>query len=441
MTELLFISLLALAALTLKLFKDITSPTLIFLSGFVVSSFMALLYKDEWSLELHSKTYIILVLGGLVFMLTECIYRKKHRFSLFPVKDMDGMILPISNVKLFVIFAFQIVAYLLIARAKMSVVSFEANVAEAVGYINEQIKLDGETFALPWYINVLNGFCRSLGFLFSVLFPLYSVASVSLKTKWLVGLNMLLAILGSFLSGGRMGSFIYIISIVIFYLIFHQAKLKKRESLSRKAIYIIGGIFLFSFAFNELGYLIGRGQDNDRTDKVFSASYVFAMYCGAEIKNLDDFVAFPERFRHRPNDFFAEKTLGVMYEDLGKRFGDAKKRTSNLDFNSVNGYPLGNVYTTYYPFLLDFKYGGLMLVILASLIINVLYKRIHNVFKRNRININLSFLFFSYFIGRVFLMFFSNNFYEGIAIEGIIRIIIFWYVSVSFYLAFLIRSF
>ena len=121
-----------------------------------------------------------------------------------------------------------------------------------------------------------------------------------------------------------------------------------------------------------------------------------------------------------------------MYEHLGNRFGDAKKRTSNLDFNSVNGYPLGNVYTTYYPFLLDFKYGGLMLVILASLIINVLYKRIHNVFKRNRININLSFLFFSYFIGRVFLMFFSNNFYEGIAIEGIIRIIIFWYVSVSF---------
>lgn len=130
-----------------------------------------------------------------------------------------------------------------------------------------------------------------------------------------------------------------------------------------------------------------------------------------------------------------------MYEDLGKRFGDAKKRTSNLDFNSVNGYPLGNVYTTYYPFLLDFKYGGLMLVILASLIINVLYKRIHNVFKRNRININLSFLFFSYFIGRVFLMFFSNNFYEGIAIEGIIRIIIFGMSLYHFYLAFLIRSF
>lgn len=61
MIELLAIIHILLLGMIYRFFKrDLTSPSFLFVSGFVVASYFAYCYKSEWDLGLHSNTFFLI---------------------------------------------------------------------------------------------------------------------------------------------------------------------------------------------------------------------------------------------------------------------------------------------------------------------------------------------------------------------------------------------
>lgn len=95
----------------------------------------------------------------------------------------------------------------------------------------------------------------------------------------------------------------------------------------------------------------------------------------------------------------------------------------DLPFKSINGYSLGNVYTTFYPWLYDFGYSGIFVLTMVMGIISetiYLYAKIQ---KNNHKHL-ICILIYGYISSFLFLSFFSNKFYEEVFSKNMLYIVI-----------------
>ncbi|KLD60505.1 hypothetical protein WP50_09840 [Lactiplantibacillus plantarum] len=102
----------------------------------------------------------------------------------------------------------------------------------------------------------------------------------------------------------------------------------------------------------------------------FSKANYLAIYFGAEIKNLDTFIQ-AGQFPIRPHGTFGAQTFLEFNRTFGKFFGSNATVILDLPFQNINGLSLGNVYTTFYAFLYDFGYRGVLLILQPSIIYKV----------------------------------------------------------------------
>ena len=159
-------------------------------------------------------------------------------------------------------------------------------------------------------------------------------------------------------------------------------------------------------------------KDSDSIDPI----YGFAVYCGAEIKNLDYFVC--ETYDISP--IFAKYTLGrnLSYQD----------DINFYKFRWVNSYNLGNVYTCFQNYYKDFGlFGTFIVIILIAFITQKLYLhalRSRNVYKKI---FDWRIFIFVFVIQRLAFSFFSEKFFLLIQ-WNYLKIILFvyfvnWYVK------------
>ena len=116
-----------------------------------------------------------------------------------------------------------------------------------------------------------------------------------------------------------------------------------------------------------------------------------------------------------------------MYDMIAIREGKNEGRLNQPDlrFNDYGDYPLGNVYTTYYNFILDFGFlGALICTGVMSLIASFFYRKsvISRFWQTGRLDLWIA----------CFLSFFANKFFEGFTISGTIKQLIVWWILIIF---------
>lgn len=423
MIELLVISLLVLCGFTYKIFdKDISSPSFLFTIGFSLCSIGAYTYRKEWGLGLGFQTYILIIGGASLFILTEFLYKKTHKPFHKNIDVTKDPVIPIKDYKLVIFLLFQIIAYYLLAKYKFSQSIGAESVGESIGDINQRSKMEHENFFVPWYIQYPYQMCRDTGYIWICLFSYYLYKSKRfLLKKWLLGLNLAICVIGGgYVSGGRMPFLGYLIPLILFIYLFSRYKQKWKKQVFQIRFFIIMLLVavLFVTSFVKIGYLMGR-KESENTN-----SYVLAVYCGAQIKNLDDFLNSSIR---KETELFGGQTFKHAYKDIYKN--SAKKSFeqgfSEL-FNTYRGYPLGNVYTCYYPYYYDFNMFGLLCVVLMSFLLSFLNRKIHdsNFFRTGELN--LSVLLYASFISSTFLSFFSEAFFSKIGLIALFKSLVFW---------------
>jgi len=410
----------------IKLGKNLTRPSIIYIGGFWVCSIAAYLWKEEWGLHKMSGGTLFMIVGGaLLFFLVEWRDYRTHTLveEREPLEEITPLH-PISSLKLVLFFFFQLLSFYMLSRAKMAYAVTD-DLATALLEINNDEKFNDTLVLLPRHVSYSYQLCRLAGYIWCILLPYYQFASPKYKKqKYLLALNLITIIIGIIFSGSRMGILYYLISYICFYYICYQYKNGwKWVRLPKKMIAVILSIgILFGILFQSLTSAVGR-EESDQ-----SIGMYLAIYCGAQIKNLDDYIQYPFKQNNRKN-LFAQYTISNIYNNIGQRQGSGQTRqySAELPFNTYGSYPLGNVYSAYYNYYLDFGYWGILCAGLMSFFLAIIYRKMlqSKFWKTGKIDFGL--IFYSWFIPYAFLCFFANEFWGYFSIEGMLKnLLLFW---------------
>lgn len=394
-------------------FASYLNPGSMFGAGFLLASLMCIWYYSEWNINnLHSETFFIIATGVPIFTLV-CKLVDKPKVYI----EETSVKYNFSNKFLWLCIIYQVIVSFLTIRTLMQVTG-STDLTLALTLFREQKTDESDTYKLPLLVRNLAFLAQALGYYFSYVSARMLVEK---KTYKQTSLAFIIFALGTIISlrGGSRGDFVLnIIGFVIFLHIFKIKLVHKKIKLKfRKLIKygVLGVILLYSFVMS-ITFL--GNKDSDSIDPI----YGFAVYCGAEIKNLDYFVC--ETYDISP--IFAKYTLGrnLSYQD----------DINFYKFRWVNSYNLGNVYTCFQNYYKDFGlFGTFIVIILIAFITQKLYLhalRSRNVYKKI---FDWRIFIFVFVIQRLAFSFFSEKFFLLIQ-WNYLKIILFvyfvnWYVK------------
>ena len=411
--------------------KNLSRPSILYIGGFLICSIVAYNWKKEWGLEkMEDGTVFMIVGGALLFYLVELYDYNKNSMSFQRKQVIEFAPIKIRPIKLFLFWCFQLLSFYMMAKFSMEYAETE-DLSNALAEMDHDKKFYNTVVKLPSYVSNSYGLCRNAGYIWCILLPYYQFKSSQYnKQKILIALNLITCLGGVLLTGGRMGLLNYFISYFCFFYICYQFKIRwKGGLLPPKIMAVILSLgIIFGVFFKQIGYAVGR-EENKNT-----MSMVFSIYCGAQIKNLDEYIRRPFK-QHNTSDLFAQYTISKVYNEIAQRQGSDQSRhfSAELPFNTYGGYLLGNVYTTYYNYHVDFGYWGILCAGAMSLILSILYRKmLKSQFWRTG-RLDLWIITYSWILSTAFLCFFANLFWGDIAIISVVKSLIMWWFMI-FYL-------
>lgn len=336
--------------------KDIVSPSFIFCASFVFCNMWALIYKDKWDLNIKLITFMVIAGGVLEFILVSLFIQvffsitKGNKYKTEKVKLQKIEIDNWKDIICLIFCAFSIIYTILSVTNAVngSIIHFTAAISK---YRNLTL-FHNKIIPLPRLVTYSRIITNSL-----VYWYIYVIINNYLIEKKINLIQILIIILGAVSNmtlGGRGGAVNMALAAVptIYLLLNKRNGFNTGRVLKFKTILIIcllGMIFLMTF--QQTARLLGRKTNHD-------PMYYLAIYCGAEIKNLDIFLRENERIIRNQDDIWGSQTFFNMIKWIGPKLGDKDKNYNyqlDLPFRSVNKLSLGNVYTTFYPYIYDFR--------------------------------------------------------------------------------------
>ncbi len=407
---------------------DAFSPSFIFAASFTFSTLWACIYANKWNLELHQNTFNVICGGVLEFGIVCLIVHmastllKKNRASYWARSNIS--IINIQRGKLYLFIAFEIVTILLTVRFLLRA-SNSASLATAMFMYRNQLDVFNKNIGMPSYVSWPRVCVNAAGYWFS-----YILANNYIATKKVPKLELAIVVLSAVsgtVLGGRGNIVFLILAIAAFYwILLHKSRSPKESKVSFKGVAItVATTAVLIISFQNLGNLLGRNSTANPMDYL-------ATYFGAEIKNLD--MALQKGAHYSPR-YFCEQTFINLYKWIGSITRNTELLNLNFatQFNSINGYNLGNVYSTFFSFYYDLGYKGVIIfVLIMAIICQSIYERIiasENIEKHVTLTV-----MFGYIFNTIVFSFFSNKFYEQLFSGATFYSIIFWLLFRFFFI-------
>lgn len=411
-------------------FKCYIAPPILFGVGFLAMAVTASFYIEEWGLSLRNDTFFILSFGVLWFtfvciVVDKCLHKKRQipqQLSSPSFKNIN--VKRLKKIVLFFVIIGVIACFFKLMYLRRYYGGYGSLSAMLYG-LRADIMDDDIAFNFPIWLRISLLLTNSF----------VNVSIFCLCFQWILKYKddlltfLLIAQISTYIilvlsNGARGGLVIIAMAIVIIYLIKQIHYLGKIVISNKVKIVAIITLSFTATAFYSLGTLLGREPSYDST-------YGFAVYCGAQIKNLDLFMDSPLRSNEfGSNQIWGRETFFVLNKELSKYLNDEKlyARRFDLPWLSYKGLSLGNVYTTFYQFYYDFEYTGVIILTALMAFISILTYR-------KSINMNQSFFELSLYmvcyarIGYCLLLsFFSNKFYEEFFTIGFLKILLLMYI-------------
>lgn len=405
-------------------YKTMVAPPCLFCLGFLICALEAYWWREEWGLGLHFNTFLVLLAGITLFTMT-CLHFQKKQKGMRTFKDYSNYklkaIIPISFL------LFSVIYYVLLYRYTLAL-TLEQDLSTALYVVDHTNKFDDdETIDFPKWLRWMKRIVMS----FSYVFVYFSAREMFLKNtffeKTIYILILLVSMIGPMLDGGRGSSVMALIAFIVISYFFYQNRRKWNTRLNIKMFVTIIVVCVSLGAFwSSLGEMLGRESIKD---KGFSPAYYFAFYCGAEIKNLDLYLNesnHPKSMHSIDNEKIGHETFIGFYRKFPS---SSRKQMLDLPFRYYHGNTLGNVYTTFYPYIYDFGYIGLViLTFIMAFASQYIYNkaRCADIFSEF---MSVELIIYSVLAYTLVCGFFSNKFYETFVRTQFFCDLIIWYAS------------
>ena len=404
--------------------KDIVSPAFVFALSFTFSCAWAVLYSKKWELNtFHLNTFLV-ILGGVIWFSLICIIVKmiftpKHGVENESVKKTE--LVPIK-INTFIKVSCLILFISVIAISLNAVINIVggswSNIPAALSRYDAVNKFSNEKIGLPQIVWVSQLIVNALVYVF-----IYILINNYLSTKkfdFLLMLNILIGACVNLTTGGRNGFVNIILAIFAIFMLLYRKSSNNKVIVKKRTIiltiFISAIIFLIGFPFSVT--LMGRKN-------VKNPAEYLSIYCGAEIKNLDIYLE--ERSNGTAKHSGRNQSFIYFNKWLGENFGYDVNYKLDLPFRSVGGHGLGNVYTTFYQYIYDYGYWGVVFcVAIMAFILQLVYEFCLKLKSKSEPSILI--ILYGYMFSSIVFSFFSNKFYEQNFSNILIYNIVIWTV-------------
>lgn len=402
---------------------DALCPSVLFCAGFFVCAAFAVSSSATWQYGASDQVVETISLGLLLFVASAVASRIIMRGE--PTKETkteNSWILPVNG-SILIIFAILQILVLVWTLREISAMFPASDPLTSISLYDHANKFTDEgvdSFTFP--LGPLRGLCTVVGYYICYLIG-QSYATRNYRNLILLVINLIIAMLVSLESGGRNTAISYIVYCFIDYLIMRRQWLGTKRAVPFK-IFVIGiiGFIIIIGTFQAALGLMGRSSGTDYWQYI-------CMYVGAEIPNLDSFLSNVGL----PSSLFGKMTFYTSINWIGSHLNITSfVYQMDLPFQYRNGVSLGNVYTTFYAFVYDFGFIGLItLTALMAIISQWVYERAIR-FDRGT-NSCIWVMIYSLAANTLLMSFFSNKFYESFFCIGLIRQLIFLLMVHYFY--------
>lgn len=402
------IFLLLLSMLASK--RVLLTPPFGFICGFLASALYCLFWVDKWDLDLSNATLGVLCGGTALFTAVFLVLqglppiRIRKRVSSSACDDAHRTCcarieVPAWKLRLFLLL--QISTLLLTAIFIRSLLS-GGNLATAIYYYRFSNAVEHNIIRVPFLLSQFRKVSYAGGFFWGYML-IHSIVYRYKTHRVLMVLCIIMGLLNDIILGARGGAVVLVMALVVeTYIMFGRKKNFHKVIKFKSMVLGIAIAALIIGTFPLFGELLGRSSKLNFTEYL-------AEYLSAEIKNLDTFVrsGFPENVTA-----YNCQTLAHFVNALSGRFGLPEWfHFATRSQRFVNGYNLGNVYTTFYHFLYDGGYFGL--VFFTTAMVFIVQRTYNKAIRANyETRINVSLIVYAYMFYCVLFSFFSNKFYE-----------------------------
>lgn len=391
---------------------DILSPPVVFCVAYLIAALFALFYKYDWLFFMSTETLLVLFIGTLFFIVGYfCGFGK--------ISKNDSISIRYIKIKKWKTMLF-VLAEILLLYGTLQYINSISNFPElsdriAAYYAYRASGMDYMIGNRPFYYTYLNAFCTAGLFVY-----LYKVANNYIGFNSISVLDFLVIIIGviiTLMSGSRGESIMVFLAILVYFYVIWRKKNGGSLFLSTRNIGkgLVATIIVLIF-FVSVTSLQGRDdtkavEDESIGNKVQFFFDYMSVYCGAELKLLDQFIE-ENNFTFSDSTYMGMYTFSEMGKNLHKLTQDPNwEAVEYRPLLTVNGVFIGNVYTTYRAFLED---GGLLGVAIFSAVFGGVIGKLYK--KSYESNISLKgiepYLFiYGYLYYTVPLSFFSHWFY------------------------------
>lgn len=400
--------------------KTILTPEFIFTSCFLPQLAYALFYVKKWNIDLSFDTVLIYVLGVFLFFFYSIFFRQVLFKKIYSLRcnKLESKIINIPNWKLYITILFHLIAIVLMCSALIQA-THSSNLPLAIDIYAKVSK--GQGMSLPGIPAKMNLLSYLSGFVW-MYYLIHSLVYKYKTSRTLIVINLGLSFISNMLTGSRGGVFQIIISGFFLFGLFWGEKYNWKKSISIKTyikFIIIAVVLIMTFQVS-LEWIGRSSTETNLNDYI-------AKYLSAELKNLDIKITGGSIGFRNITEW---STLNVALSKILSLFGisNTKHYADASTYIEYHGIDLGNVYTIYYPFIIDLSYFGLFFFegIMSFVCQLSFYRAIHSKF--NGYCLDLSKLIYVYILTMLFFSFFSNWFFNNIFSSGFIWCLITWFI-------------
>lgn len=415
---LLFLLLIILIIIFILNSNDIITPAFLFTASISMGVLWAALYTKKWELLLHNNTFFV-ILGGTFLFGLMCFF--VHELFIISYKrtydriDWQNQTINIQQYKLvfFILFEVFTIFYSIYAVVQATGGSMNNFTTSVVQYRNMNMFF-GESIVLSRTVTYSRILVDAAGYWFG--YTLVNNYFVEKKINKLMLVIVMLSAISSYILGGRNGLVNIFFSVICsFFIVSNKLHNFKSNVKTSTLIKLIVVFVVILSSFESLAFLIGRSGFDNATGLDY-----LAVYIGAPVKNLDTFLQEYSTSYHYQNN----QTFIYLINWLGNKVGLVSS-SLDLPFRQINGETLGNVYTTFYAYVHDYGYMGIIVLVpIMATISQTIYEKV----RLSKITVYpaISSLIYVYVSNLLVMSFFSNKFYEQFFNISLVRTIIAW---------------
>lgn len=437
MTNILILFFLILVLLYISFFinnQDLFSPSVLMCLGFVLATASAMMNIDEWKINLHIKTVLVIIIGMISFILGELLINSKNKNYYMKNSFVENKLIYIDNYKIILFIIFDIVVIYLYYKEVVRIASLGHSYWQSKGLMaafkmQSTYSTDVES-AINSVVIQLSKLTTtsSYVFLFILINNLMNdirKTKIKIKSNFKLLIPIFLYIGLQMIKGVRITLITMFVSTFFLINYFWHRKLGWNKKISYK--FIKTGVISFA-AFLVIFFItkeiVGRVSSDNFLDYI-------TKYTGGSIQLLDTFLK--DTTIKKDKVFLSETLTGflISFNKMGIYDTTILKQ---LEFRGTDtGIYLGNVYTAFRRYYSDLGWLGLFIF---PFILSCFMTRMYNLVKlKYKLSNKAIFrtIFYSYILYVIPTMAMEDFFYVNLSIGFIIEIIIL-YICIWFLL-------